>query len=199
MLKCHLATISGTDRKNFCRLLKNMVKRTGRTDLFNKNLTEEQCVYIVRNIPKGLRERRVPLDVEKVIKDIHERFIQEERDGFFIPGTADYVEAFEKERPKCCNTCAYLRRRTTKTTKKYFGAYCSLHRFFVSRYVYKDWCNCYTDDFDPRPKKWAKKDAPKNLDIYGEIDNTILGIEPFNFTDKTSNEVNLIWEVEYDR
>lgn len=97
---------------------------------------------------------------------------------YTIKGTEDYVRKFnENNRIKCCNTCEYLRGKTTdKIIPKPF---CSVYEKFLRNFnanVYEDYCNSYKYNGLLMPRLWYKDNAPINLNKFGKTD-TINGIE----------------------
>lgn len=197
MNKWQLAKVSGLSYDGLAAIIKRLAIEGNRPELLKLDFSEDECIDIVRSARKTYKPSKFVLEKAEVA--IHEWFVNQEREGFFIPGTADYVEAFAKKRPECCSTCVYVKRKTNDTVKKTYKPYCNLYRRWLnSGYdIYKDKCSCYVDDEDPKPKKWTRLGAPTNLDIHGEIDTTILGIERCNFTSDSKTEaINLLWQLQ---
>ena len=95
-----------------------------------------------------------------------------------IRGTNEFIENFKSNKYiQCCNTCKYL-----KGMKEAFGMpkpFCNVYKNYLYKFkanVYKDYCTSYEYIELPKPRKWYKDNAPKNLNIFGDT-NTVNGID----------------------
>lgn len=106
-----------------------------------------------------------------------------------IDGTEEFlykIRDFPKK--KCCSTCAFCTKMSMRNRKPVLRPYCNLYQRFLHRMnanPYKDWCAQWKYS-GKEPLVFYRAGSPGNIDLDGNEDRKIMGIDAseFNKNDK---------------
>lgn len=137
-----------------------------------------QCIYIEENF------QEVP-----------------ETDVYTIKGTNKFVMDWKKNpHIQCCNTCKYICGKVAGY--KMPQPFCKVYNTYLYKYnVYEDYCSSYEYLELPKPRKWFKENAARNLNMYGETD-TVNGVKKEEFVSGEewgNRPVELVNQVGFDK
>ena len=109
-----------------------------------------------------------------------------------------YIKANGK---RCvCATCTYLIARKPNMNGRRFTPYCNLYNRFIYRTkidIYNNRCPSY--EWSNKPPLIFNKSGIANIDIFGNVEKTTLGINNSTFTTgkTTGNEISILRELKF--
>lgn len=142
---------------------------------------------------KYLHNGKGASQLEKVL--IEESFTMKQPEkavAIGVPGTEEFLEKIKKRpKTKCCSTCSFCVRSWVKNQKPVAKAFCTLwDRFIFSMKgdPYNDHCVSW-EYSNKAPLIFYTADSPNNVDIYGNINNEVMGYDIKEFGKKSKGLV----------
>lgn len=202
MTRVQAAEVLGIRKEYVQKAFEAACKEDSTLDRKNADYTLDEMLFALQFLRtgKGLTE------VEKII--LEEDFFMNTTPAkaIGIDGTEEFLEKVKyRPKTKCCATCTYCIKSTVRNNKPTLFPYCN----FFERYlhllnskkgkrvdVYKDHCKAWKYS-EQEPLIFYKADSPKNLDIYGNEINEVMGYDVSCFT-KSTKSTGLITDVGMD-
>lgn len=125
----------------------------------------------------------------------------EEAKAIGIDGTDEFLDEIEiKPKKKCCSTCVYCTKSTIRNRRTTLRPYCNLYQKLLKTFganPYNDYCRQWKYSEKP-PLIFYKDDSSSNVDIYGNVKNTVMGIDVKNFKSKSDKKGRLVTDAGID-